>query len=128
MITEKKIPKSRLQINREWRERNPWFSSLRAARERCNRPKNIRFAEYGGRGIKCFLTLFDVRKLWDRDGAADMKKPSLDRTNREGNYEYDNCTFMELSENVAKANRERALRWKAIPVFSPEEINGISFA
>ncbi|SRR5258707_6468540 len=87
-----------------WRKENPWAEHLRHARVRCTNPKNNKFKRYGGRGIKCNLTLDDARYLWFRDHASILKRPSIDRINNDGDYELINCRFIELSENGRKGN------------------------
>jgi len=77
-------------------------SILAGIKQRCSNPKNPSFHRYGGRGIKNFLTLEDVIFIWDRDKADSLKKPSMDRILNDGNYERDNCRFIEISENVKK--------------------------
>lgn len=114
-----------MTANARWRKRNPWYNSLRMARERCNRKGQIRYPGYGGRGIACCLTLQQVRALWFRDKADIMEKPSLDREDPDKNYTLDNCSFMELSDNVAKGNRERAERTPL--TMTEKEKNNVSF-
>ncbi len=116
---------TRTQVNQAWRNRNPWFVSLRMAKERCNRPKNNRYPWYGARGIKCLITLPEVKRLWLRDGADKMKKPSLDREDRDGHYQFSNCKFMELVKNVEKQNRQMAERNPM--THTEEEKNDASF-
>src|SRR3990167_7090986 len=56
---------------------------------RCTNPKDKRFKNYGGRGIKTFLTLEDLQFLYERDRPDLMRRPSIDRIENEGNYERD---------------------------------------
>ena len=70
--------------------------------KRCNNPTDKRFHRYGGRGISSDLTYEDLSILWDRDNAIDMKNPSIDRINVDGNYKFDNCQFLEHAENSNK--------------------------
>lgn len=77
----------------------PWKSSYFNAKSRCSCKKHSSYEEYGGRGIKFILTMDEVVALWNRDKAFLLKKPSLDRKNSNGNYEFLNCRFIELSEN-----------------------------
>lgn len=58
------------------------------------------------RNIKLELTIKDLKDLWFRDKAHDMKRPSIDRKDHKGNYTLQNCRYIELSENVARRNRE----------------------
>lgn len=83
---------------------NPWVKHLTKARSRCNNPKSVSYKNYGAKGIKCLLTIQDMKWLWVRDKAFDLIKPSLDRINSKEDYSYDNCRFIELSENIAQGH------------------------
>jgi hypothetical protein len=100
-----------LKYNRErvikWRKKNPLSVKLYRIRYRCQNQKCKCYGVYGGKGIKCLLTLKDLKRLWIRDKAHLLKKPSIDRKNRYGNYEYSNCQFIEMSDNIIKSNKER---------------------
>ena len=78
---------------------NPWYKSLDNARTRCFNKKHNRYYTYGGRGITCLLSLEQVKILWFRDCASKLKRPSLDRIDPNGHYVFENCRFIELSEN-----------------------------
>ncbi len=71
-------------------------------KNRCNSPTDKNFNRYGGRGIRNFLTLDDLQFIWARDGAENMKRPSIDRIDNDGNYERINCRFIEQSENSSR--------------------------
>ena len=81
---------------------NPWYNSYRGAKERCTNINHIQYKNYGGRRIKFLMTIEEVKILWFRDKAYLMKKPSIDRKENNGNYEFDNCQFIELKINVRK--------------------------
>lgn len=85
-----------------FRQRNPWYDSWQAAKQRCTNPKNPAYRYYGAKGIKVLLSKSDMQFLWVRDNAAAMIQPSIDRTNPEGNYQLDNCRFMEKTDNSRK--------------------------
>ena len=77
----------------------PWRKHFYAARRRCENKKDSHYYCYGDRGIKFLLTKEELKKLWFRDKAYEMKKPSIDRIDNDGHYEYSNCRFIEMSEN-----------------------------
>lgn len=90
---------------REYFRTHPWIRVLNWARYRCNNINFNQYADYGGRGIKCFLSPKDIERLWFRDGADKMRRPSIDRKDSNGNYEFTNCRFIELAENIAERNK-----------------------
>jgi len=95
---------------RYYRKKYPWKTRYHSIKQRCNSPKNPYYKNYGGRGIKCLITVDEIKKLWFRDKAFNMKIPSIDRKDNDGNYCLENCRFIEKSENSAKANRESKIK------------------
>lgn len=75
---------------------------LRTIVQRCEDPRHTSYKWYGGRNIKNFLTLDDLKFLWERDGAEKMHKPSIDRNHRDDNYELSRCKFIEHADNARK--------------------------
>lgn len=90
--------------SKDFHEANPWLSSYACAKKRCECPSQINYKFYGGRGIKFNLTLEEVKDLYLRDEAYNMKQPSLDREDPNKDYVYENCRFIELVENCSRAN------------------------
>lgn len=83
----------------------PYKKTLTDIKQRCNNPNNKEYKNYGGRGIKCLITEEEVKRLWFRDKAYLMDKPSIDRINNDGDYTYENCRYVELRENVQKQDK-----------------------
>lgn len=75
---------------------------FRNIKYRCENPKNYHYNWYGKRGVKCLITKEELKKLWNRDKAEKMEKPTIDRINNKGHYIFDNCRFIEQSENSSK--------------------------
>jgi hypothetical protein len=88
----------------------PWRSSYFNAKNRCNNKNGQNYKTYGGRGIKFLINIEEVGEIWVRDRAYEMERPTIDRINNDGNYEFSNCRFIEQSENATKGNLEA--RWK----------------
>lgn len=97
---------------KEYYIKNPWLRNYQNAKQRCTNPKRRSYKSYGGRGIRFLLTVEDVKTLWFRDEAFKMDKPSIDRIDNDGHYEFGNCRFIEVSENSRKGNIERARKTK----------------
>jgi hypothetical protein len=92
---------------KERRISHPWEQSHYAARNRCTNPNSEKFKTYGARGIIFKLKISQTKKIWIRDKAHLLKKPSIDRIDNDGNYQISNCRFIETSENSARSNRMR---------------------
>lgn len=81
----------------ETREYRVWADMM----QRCSNPKNARYADYGGRGIK-------VCKRWKEGfafanflkdmGPRPSTQHSIDRINNDGNYEPSNCQWATRSQ------------------------------
>ena len=78
--------------------REPWRKYYKYIRIRCTSKWN----RYCNIGIKNYLTVEDVKIMWFRDKAYDMKRPSVDRRDNDKHYIPDNCRFVELRFNIIK--------------------------
>lgn len=83
-------------------KKNTWLPILYGTRARCNNKNNHGYKYYGARGIKALLTREEIKELWFRDKAYELKQPSIDRIDSNGNYEFCNCQFIEMVENNKK--------------------------
>lgn len=90
--------KAQQQRNKKY----PWIVTYNSIKQRCNNPNNKRYKDYGGRGIKCLITVEELKKLWFRDKAYDMKSPTIDKINNNRNYELCNCQYLEHYINTGK--------------------------
>lgn len=94
----------------KWYRDHPWARHHAAAKTRCTNPKSPKYSRYGGRGIKLNLTMNEAKILWLRDKADKMKFPSIDRKDNDGNYDFGNCQFLEMSAHSKKTNTLRRLK------------------
>lgn len=76
----------------------PWKGTWSSINSRCNYPIH----HYWKKGIKNYLKKDDLKFLWFRDKAYNMKKPSIDRIDNDGHYTLENCRYIELRENVLR--------------------------
>jgi hypothetical protein len=85
------------------RKIQPWLYILVDIKKRCNNPKRKGYENWGGRGIKnLFKNADEIKFLWFRDKAYEMKRPSIDRIDNDGHYCLENCRFIELKINAGK--------------------------
>ena len=77
----------------------PWLTHLEHAQTRC---RDKSYVNYGGKGIKCLLSVDTIKELWFRDKADLLVQPSIDRKDSNGDYTVENCRFIELVANRAQ--------------------------
>ena len=90
----------------------PWKITLKSIKQRCYNKNNKRYYRYGGRGIKCLITEEELKELWFRDKAYEMERPSIDRDDNDGNYEYSNCQYIDSRKHAKKSYKERSINTK----------------
>jgi hypothetical protein len=100
------------EYQKRYLKKHPWVVNLNCIKSRCRYKSHDCYKYYGGKGIKCLITLDEIKELWFRDGAKNMKRPSIDRLDNNGNYTFSNCRFVELSEN----SKESAVRTIGVSV------------
>jgi len=88
--TEKYIELRKIRFNK-----SPWLLHYHAAKKRALR-KNGRYYK---RGLVFELTKQFVKKIWFRDKADKLEKPSLDRYYGNIGYTKENVRFIEWEEN-----------------------------
>ena len=96
---------------KEYYEKYPLKRILQNIKQRCNNPKNNKYYCYGKKGIKCLITEEELKQLWFRDQVYNMVKPSIDRENKNKDYNVENCQFIELVENSVKDKRKIILQY-----------------
>lgn len=85
------------------------YSRWKGMRARCNDPRSVHYAYYGGRGIA-------VCQQWDKSFTtflADMGEPpfpgaTIDRINNDGNYEPGNCRWATREEQCQNKRPRKA--------------------
>jgi hypothetical protein len=81
----------------------PWVKTYRQIKQRVSDKKHVSYPFYGAKGIKLLITKDELRQLWFRDKASEMRRPTIDRIDKNGHYEISNCRYLELSENARRA-------------------------
>ena len=84
------------------------YWSWQHMKQRCLNPKNKRFKDYGGRGIKvCSRWLNSFENFLEDMGPKPGPKYSIDRIENDGNYSPSNCkwsTVLEQNNNKRPVN------------------------
>lgn len=80
---------------------------LRIQKLLCTIRQRVTRGNYAKKGIRDLLTFNDVLAAWERDGAAKMKRPSIDRIDNDGHYEASNIRFIELADNIRRGVKAR---------------------
>lgn len=72
--------------------------------QRCRNKNRKDYKNYGGKGIKNYLTKYAIIYLMKRDKSWLLKNPTIDRKNVKGHYIIQNCQFIEKQLIVKKIN------------------------
>lgn len=75
---------------------NRWYLMLR----RCNNPRDPRYHQYGGRGIKVCERWHRFENYYADMGNVPFKGAEIDRIDPDGNYEPGNCRWVNRKDNM----------------------------
>jgi len=108
----KKANKNKIAIyHKTYRRNHPELARLRAnydgMRSRCNNPRNPFYKWYGAKDIKCLLSFTEYKTLVTSKKARKLKKPSIDRLDKNGPYSIKNCEVTEKAENSRRRYKDR---------------------
>ena len=78
------------QAYRAWKDMN----------KRCNQPSFVKWARYGGRGIKVCERWVEYAAFFEDMGEPPTPNHSLDRRDNDGNYEPRNCRWATKAEQM----------------------------
>jgi hypothetical protein len=96
---------------KQYHKKYPWNICWNLINQRCNNKNNTDYYKYGKKGIKCLITKEEIKIIWMRDKASNLKRPSIDRIDNDGNYEYSNCRFIEQPENSCRNKRHIIMQY-----------------
>ncbi len=88
----------------------PEYSVWEAMIQRCSNPKDARYKDYGGRGIRVCDRWRDFRCFIEDMGHRPTAAHSLDRfPDNNGNYEHDNCRWATRKEQDFNKRNNRII-------------------
>lgn len=85
----------------------PEYSAYQNAKNRCQRPEDVRYHRYGGRGIQFNFSCF--QEFYDDIGPRPSKKHSLDRKDTNGHYELGNVSWSTSKDQMRNTSTNRHL-------------------
>lgn len=115
-------------FKKEDRKLRPWTYVYLGIKKRCEYKFWKAYKDYGAKGIKCLITVDEIKELWFRDKAYLMKWATIDRKDKFGHYTFDNCQFLEHAENTAKDKRKPVLQFDKQGNFIKEWISATDAA
>ena len=91
--------------------KHPLYDTWTGIKDRCYNKNSQSYKNYGGRGIKLSKDWENFKSFYNWSIKNGYKKGlSIDRINNDGNYSPDNCQWITVSENTAKANKNLVRR------------------
>lgn len=85
---------------RDYKKKNPEYSSWECMKARCFNPKNKKYHRYGGRGVTvCKEWKNDFQQFLKDMGSKPFPGAHIDREENNGNYEPSNCHWVSLQVN-----------------------------
>lgn len=87
--------------------RHPVYKIWDAMIQRCTNPKNKRYKDYGGRGIKVCERWRDFAKFFSDVGDRPTPQHQLDRKNNDGDYSPENCRWATRKEQQRNMRTNR---------------------
>lgn len=93
------------------RNLHPLYATWQNMRSRCENPKNKRWPNYGGRGIRVCENWTQFDKFLQDVGPRPSKKHSLDRIDNDGDYEPGNVRWATTTEQARNKSSSKIYEW-----------------
>lgn len=86
------------------------YYTWQAMKRRCNNPRDKRYDDYGGRGIKvCERWSSSYEAFLEDMGLPPSDKHQIDRINNDGDYEPSNCRWVDRVQNARNKRNTRLI-------------------
>jgi len=112
-------------VYKKFLDNHPLWYIWGGMRARCNNPKNPRYADWGGRGIKCGWESYEE---FQNDMLPTYKKGmQLDRIDNDKNYSKNNCKWSTIKEQTRNKRNSRFITYKGLTLILSDwaELMGI---
>jgi hypothetical protein len=91
----------------ETHKKEPWLRILSSIKQRCENKNCKDYLDYGARGIKCLISKDELKEICVRDNYWNLKQPTINRKDNDGDYCLDNCEIIENAKNTAERNKRK---------------------
>jgi len=88
------------------------YQSWQCMKSRCDKPSNVRYSEYGGRGVTYCDRWKSFENFYADMGEPPTPKHTLDRKEVNGNYEPDNCRWATQKEQANNRRNNVFVEWQ----------------
>ena len=86
------------------------YRAYNNAKQRCQNPKNTRYADWGGRGIEFRFQSFE--EFYEEIGIMPSPKHQVDRKNNDGHYEKGNVRWATRSQQTRNVRRQGGAKFR----------------
>lgn len=94
---------------------HPLYSHWVNMKTRCLNKNNVKYKNYGGRGITICEEWFDFKKFYDWAMSNGYKQGlSIERINVNGNYCPENCTWITMIEQASNKTTNTYIEYNGI--------------
>lgn len=97
-----------------------FYHRYEAIMQRCNNPNNVRYKDYGGRGIKCVWKSFNEYKedmyssFLAHSNIHGTRQTTIERIDNNGNYCKENCKWVTMREQQRNTRCVMLFEWKSL--------------
>lgn len=98
-------------------------------KQRCTNPKNPKYQNYGGRGIRVCERWHTFENFYADMGNRPSLKHSIDRLDVNGNYDPANCRWATITEQARNSTTNHIVEWegKSMCLAEVAEVTGVPY-
>lgn len=106
--------------NGHWMCWTYFYHRFEAIIQRCNNPKNTRYKDYGGRGIKCLWKWFNEYKedmyesFLKHSSIHWTRQTTIERIDNDWDYCKQNCKWITMREQQRNTRCVMLFEWKSL--------------